>query len=341
MVDLIKKNRTTGRANDRINYGTVDESTINSGAGNDIITINNLIFSRIDGGWGRDTLRLTALGVDFFYDTSAKHWVVSVSQSGSGAYNSFLKRIERVEVKTSATAKSSIVYELVTPAQTNQKAQVKVTGTSGDDRIRATDSSANFQINAGAGNDRITASLSGKTTIDAGVGDDIVSFTASQVSAIALTANGEWQAQGADSFGVPRSDFTTNLKNVEKLVIGQATYELLQTGTVISSTTIGSGSSYFGTQANDVFKVKPGDFIDLRAGGNDVVQFTADRFNQSMSGPTVDIQGFKKDDKLDWSAFTSGSTIGSLTYDQNGFAKGELQLKLGGTLPTVTLNFFS
>lgn len=345
--DLIGKSINGNKKANKYNYGTIRQSTIKSLAGNDTIiantiedsalvlgtnndsvTVSNLINTTIDGGAGVDVLRIVTLGLRFQFDAKTAFWQVDVAQNGGGFYTSLVKNIETIVQLSSISSKENIVYALVNPTATT-KPQVKVTGTSANDTLVATDSGVDFQINSGAGDDIIEADILGKTTIDGGDGTDTVKVNSSRISAILLSPAGQWQIQGTDIFGNTDANKITTLVNVEKISRdSKVIYSLGTKGSVIDASSK-SNNSIIGTQANDTINVHPDDTIGLQAGGSDVLLFTSKYFQASTATSRIDVLSFNKNnDKLDWTAFASAKSTGTLTYDADGFASGTLKVTL-------------
>lgn len=345
--DLIGKSINGNKKANKYNYGTIRQSTIKSlagndtiiantiedsalvlGANNDSVTVSNLINTTIDGGAGVDVLRIVTSGLRFQFDAKTAFWQVDVAQNGGGFYTSLVKNIETIVQLSSISSKENIVYALVNPTATT-KPQVKVTGTSANDSLVATDSGVDFQINSGAGDDIIEADILGKTTIDGGDGTDTVKVNSSRISAILLSPAGQWQIQGTDIFGNTDANKITTLVNVEKISRdSKVIYSLGTKGSVIDASSK-SNNSIIGTQANDTINVHPDDTIGLQAGGSDVLLFTSKYFQASTTKSRIDVLSFNKNnDKLDWTAFASAKSTGTLTYDADGFASGTLKVTL-------------
>ena len=186
-----------GEGNDTIiNQG--DDSTLNGGAGDDIISLhgasleNNVIeYAEGDGndsifGFNETTKLSLSSGAEFSSQVSGDDVIVSVGSNEitiAGGANLSTLNITNEETKplniSNTTRNTLITGTGLADTIQNSGANVSVKSLSGDDSI--TSSGANSSINAGAGNDTITNSGENSTLIGEH-GDDKISNTADDVS---------------------------------------------------------------------------------------------------------------------------------------------------------------
>ncbi|MBD2547989.1 hypothetical protein H6G65_00010 [Microcystis elabens FACHB-917] len=180
---------------------------------------------------------------------------------------------------------------------------VTVTGlTTNNQTFNAQDSTSNFNITAGAGNQTITGSNTGNDTIDGGSDYDTLSYVGGNTIDLTITA---FDAQAGGSTGQGTDTFS----NIENL-IGSSGIDVLRGKEAENDEIATVNAANVGTFA-DVSNTGSFDFssfeqFDFNA-GNDVLAITG---NGSLSGSADGGAGI---DRLDYSAYAAAS----VTVDLN------------------------
>lgn len=315
--------------NDVVTIVSMESGLIDLGPGNDSLSIEQFSLSpsastvTIAGGLGTDKLTFTQFKAqDFQWRWSDGSWELQ-SQDGKRLI-AFVGGVEGIEYSDKVNATLSRSEQKV-DTKTVTLGRINFTGTSLGDTITGyQDYQTSTTIAAGDGNDLIkfyydSSKFSGIThriaLIDGGNGsaDTFALYIGSNLNFYDLikfekTGN-DWFLRGTGTYSV----FVAKLVNIENIALENGVVGTLQANGINfklpDSGALAHGSSgadtFTGGKGNDTIRPGSGDdYIDLRAGGSDVVSINSFDYSDSLAPPLseVTIVGFrggtKGDDKF-------------------------------------------